>query len=80
MTAMPFSYSRTPLILLGIVILVCLVTVMAPPAGQFSWLLEVGPGLTGVAVLVALYRRFPMSHMAYWCVFLHMFNILTSLI
>jgi hypothetical protein len=54
---MPFSYYRTPLILLGIVIIVCLATVMAPPAGRFSWLLEVGPGLAGVAVLVPLFHR-----------------------
>ena len=76
MTAVPFSYYRTPLILLGIVMLVCFATVMAPPAGRFSWLLEVGPGLAGIAVLMALYRRFPMSHMAYWCVFFHMFILI----
>ena len=73
---MPFSYYRTPLILLGIVVLVCIATVTAPPAGRFSWLLEVGPGLAGIAILVALYRRFPMSHMAYWCVFFHMFILI----
>ena len=59
---MPFSYYRTPLTLLGIVIVVCIATVIAPPAGRFSWLLEVGPGLAGIAVLVAIHRRFPMSH------------------
>ena len=72
MTPLPLSYYRTPLILLGSVILVCILTVMAPPAGRFSWLLEVGPGLVGIVVLIALYRRFPMSHMVYWCVFFHM--------
>ncbi len=66
MTPVPFSYYRTPLILLFIVALVCIATVIAPPAGQLSWLLEVGPGLAGIAVLIALYRRFPMSHMVYW--------------
>ena len=40
MTAVPPSYYRTPLILLAIVILVCAATVVAPPAGRFSWLLE----------------------------------------
>jgi putative membrane protein len=62
-----------PLALLGIVVAVCIATVIAPPAGRLSWLLEVGPGLAGIAVLIALYRRFPMSHMAYVCVFLHIF-------
>ena len=76
MKPVPLSYYRTPLILLAIVILVCIATVTAPPAGRFNWLLEVGPGLAGIAVLIALYRRFPMSHMVYWCVFFHMFILI----
>ena len=76
MTVVPYSYYRTPLILLGIVILVCIATLTAPPAGRFSWLLEVGPGLSGIAVLIAIHRRFPMSHMVYWCVFFHMFILI----
>ena len=76
MTPVPFSYYRTPLILLFIVALVCIATVIAPAAGQLSWLLEVGPGLVGIAVLIALHRRFPMSHMVYWCVFFHMFILI----
>jgi uncharacterized membrane protein YjdF len=54
MTSVPFSYYRTPLILLGIVSVVCAATVWSPPAGRISWLLEVGPGLAGIAVLIAL--------------------------
>jgi len=76
MAPVPFSYYRPPLILLGIVMIVCIATVWAPPAGRTSWLLEVGPGLAGIAVLMALYRRFPMSHMGYWCVFFHMFILI----
>ena len=72
MTSVPREYFRLPLTLLSIVLLVCLATLIDPPAGRFNWLLEVGPGLAGMAVLIALYRRFPMSHMAYWCVFFHM--------
>src|SRR6185436_4274446 len=30
------------------------------------------PGLLGVAVLVAIYPRFPMSRLVYVCVFMHM--------
>ena len=74
--AVPRSYFRVPLTLLAIVLLVCLATVIDPPAGRLSWMLEVGPGLAGMAVLVALYRRFPMSHLVYWCVFLHMFVLI----
>jgi len=66
------GHRRFPLALLAIAVVICLATVYAPPAGRTSWFLEVGPGLAGVAVLVATYRRFPMSHLAYGCVFLHL--------
>jgi putative membrane protein len=65
-----------PLVLLSIVVLVCIATVADPPAGRISWLLEVGPGLAGIIILIVLYRRFPMSHMVYVCVFLHIFILI----
>jgi putative membrane protein len=40
-----------------------------------SWLLEVGPGVLGIALLIALYARLPLSHWVYAGVFLHV-NIL----
>lgn len=64
-------HARLPLILLGVLSLVCLATVWAPPAGRTSWALEVGPGLAMVAVLMIVYRRLPLSHFVYVCVFLH---------
>jgi putative membrane protein len=67
----PEGHERLPRILFAALALICLATVYNPPAGRFSWLLEVGPGLVGVAVLAGTYRRFPMSHMVYVCVFLH---------
>ena len=76
MTSVPLSYFRMPLALLSVVLMVCIATVVDPPAGRISWLLEVGPGLAGILVLVVLYRQFPMSHMAYFCVFLHMFILI----
>ena len=66
------SRDRFSLVLLVALLVICAATVYDPPAGRFSWLLEVGPGLLGVAVLVATHRRFPMSHMVHVCVFLHM--------
>lgn len=63
---------RVSLVLLVLLLVICGATVWDPPAGRFSWLLEVGPGLAGVAVLVATHRRFPMSRMVHVCVFLHM--------
>jgi len=76
MTPIPFSYFRMPLVLLSIVVVVCIATVANPPAGRISWLLEVGPGLAGIIILIVLYKRFPMSHMVYVCVFLHIFILI----
>lgn len=70
------GYFRIPLVLLSIVLLVSLCTAYDPPSGRLNWFLEVGPGLVGIAVLVSLCRHFPMSHLAYWCVFLHMFILI----
>ena len=58
--------------LLAVLTLLCLLTVYNPPAGRLSWSLEVGPGLALVAVLVATYKRFPMSQLVYGAVFLHL--------
>lgn len=66
------QHLRLPLVLSAALFLICAATVFDPPAGRFSWLLEVGPGLIGVALLALTFRRFPMSHFAYACVFLHM--------
>ncbi|MFZ0427439.1 MAG: DUF2238 domain-containing protein [Acidobacteriota bacterium] len=63
---------RLPLALLFIVLAICVLTALDPPAGRLNWFLEVGPGLVGVAVLIGFHRRFPMSHWVYWCVFVHM--------
>ena len=68
----PAGYARFPRVLLISLLTICLVTVWNPPAGRFSWSLEVGPGLLGVAVLVATYKKFPMSRLVYVGVFVHM--------
>lgn len=66
------DYYRQPLILLALALLLCGATLIAPPAGRLNWLLEVGPGLIGIAVLLATARRFPMSHLVYGCCFIHL--------
>jgi putative membrane protein len=68
-------HARLPLRLLAVFGIVALLTLWAPPAGRVSWLLEVGPGVAGIFVLGWLYRRLPLSHWVYVCVFLHV-NIL----
>jgi putative membrane protein len=39
-------------------------------------MLEVGPMLLFIVVLMALYRRRPLSHLAYVCVLLHLFILI----
>ncbi len=63
--------ARFPLALLAVLFIVCAATAWAPPAGRQNWALEVGPGLLGVAVLIGVYKRFPMSRLVYVGVFLH---------
>jgi putative membrane protein len=65
-------YARFPLALLALAVVICAVTLIAPAAGRTSWALEVGPGLAAIAVLIAVYRRFPMSYLVYGCVFVHL--------
>lgn len=65
------DYWRLPGVLLLLITLISVVTVWDPPAGRTSWMLEVMPGLAGVAVLLATARRFPMSRLVYGCVFVH---------
>ena len=64
-------HARLPLALLGLLAVISCVTLWAPPAGRTSWCLEVGPGLIEVAVLIAVYRRLPLSHFVYIAIFLH---------
>jgi putative membrane protein len=65
------AHAQLPSILLGLLAVVCVVTLWAPPAGRFSWVLEAGPGLLMVAVFGALYRRFPLTHVVYVGMFVH---------
>ena len=65
-------HARLPLALIALLFVISVLTLWAPPAGRTSWWLEVGPGLAMVAVLGAVYRRLPLSHFVYVCVFLHL--------
>lgn len=58
-------HARLPLALLALAALLCVATAWAPPAGRTSWALEVGPGLLGISVLIAVYPRLPLSHWVY---------------
>jgi putative membrane protein len=63
--------ARLPLTLLAVLVPIFALTAAFTPEGRLNWLLEVGPGLLGIAVLAAFFPRFPMSRFVYVCVFLH---------
>jgi putative membrane protein len=62
---------RVPVTLLSILFIICIATLWDPVAGRVSWLLEVGPGLIGIVVLIATYRKFRFSNWVYYAVFFH---------
>jgi putative membrane protein len=64
-------HARLPLALIALLTLISALTLWSPPAGRTSWCLEVGPGLIDIAVLAAVYRRLPLSHLVYVAIFLH---------
>ena len=41
------------------------------PFDRFVWSLEVLPALGALCILAATYRRFPLTHLSYSCVWLH---------
>ncbi|WP_342376679.1 DUF2238 domain-containing protein [Myxococcus stipitatus] len=63
--------AKVPWMLVGVLAPILLLTFLFSPAGRLNWALEVGPGLVGICVLAATFRRFPMSRWVYVCVFLH---------
>ena len=63
--------ARFPLTLGGILLVVFALTLFTTPEGKLNWLLEVGPGLIGMAALGTAFRRFPMSRFVYVGVFFH---------
>ena len=65
------THARYPSARLAVFFLISVLTNLAPPAGRTSWWLEVGPGVLGIVLLVATFRRFPMSHLVYTLVFVH---------
>ncbi|MFO0563458.1 MAG: DUF2238 domain-containing protein [Polyangiales bacterium] len=64
--------SKLPLALLVALLLICLATGFAPPAGRKNWALEVVPGLLLVAWMVATHKRWRLSNVVYVGTFVHM--------
>jgi putative membrane protein len=66
-----WSWAILPVALAAVLVAVFVPTLLLSPEGPLNWLLEVGPGIVGMAVLAICYRRFPMSRFVYVLVFLH---------
>jgi putative membrane protein len=59
-----------PLVLLAS-LAICLAASAVGAHDRFTWFLEVAPIFIGVPVLVATYRRFPLTPLAYRLIFVH---------
>jgi putative membrane protein len=62
--------AREPLILLAIAVAALIVSGIHP-YDRTTWFLEVAPILIGVPILIATYRRFPLTPLLYRLLFLH---------
>jgi putative membrane protein len=61
---------RLPMVLLAVGA-VALVLSGIGPSDRTTWILEVTPIFLGVPVLIATRRRFPLTPLVYWLIFLH---------
>lgn len=59
------------LILFGLLLLLILLISGIHPYDRATWLMEVAPVLIAAPVLVATYRRFPLTSLLYGLIFLH---------
>jgi putative membrane protein len=61
---------REPLVLLLVTALALVVSGIRP-FDRFTWFLEVAPVLIGAAILIATFRRFPLTRLVYRLLFVH---------
>jgi len=64
------SRRREPAVLLG-ALAICLALSVVGAHDRCTWLLEVAPIFIGMPVLVATYRRFPLTPLAYRLNYVH---------
>ena len=64
------SEKRKHLVLLGVG-LAALAASAVRPFDWLTWVLEVAPAILGLAVILFVYRRFPLTTFAYACVLVH---------
>ncbi len=69
--------TKEPLILLVLAIIVLVVSGIHPH-DRLTWVLEVAPILIGAPILIATYRRFPLTPLLYRLIFLHALILMTG--
>ena len=63
---------RTKRLALAAIVLVALLALSGVrPYDRLTWLMEVAPVLIALPILVATYRRFPLTSLLYACIFVH---------
>jgi putative membrane protein len=68
---MPYSTSREPAFLLGIVLLLLIASGIDPVADRLTWFLETVPVMIGICLLIPSRRRFPLTPLLYRLLALH---------
>jgi putative membrane protein len=61
---------REPSVLLAVGAALLVLSGLAPK-DRYTWILEVAPAIVAAVILVATYRRFPLTPLAYRLIFLH---------
>lgn len=54
-----------------LVLMICLLLSGLRPYDRVTWLLEIFPVVIAVPVLLATYKKFPLTELLYWCIFFH---------
>ncbi len=64
------SRKKVNVLQLGIFLIV-LVWSGIKPYDNFTWMLEVAPAVIGAIIIVATYRKFPLTQLTYWLILIH---------
>ena len=67
---MLISRAQSHLVML-LVLAVCLVLSGIHPYDRTTWILEIFPVLLAAPILIASYKKFPLTNLVYCCIFLH---------
>lgn len=58
-------------VLMLMVLAICLVLSGLQPYDRTTWVLEIFPVVIAVPILLATYKKFPLTELLYWCIFVH---------